>query len=193
MSDTVRSPIPVAAAVPEGGILAQVLWIAAFAAATAAGARVEIPYQPVPFTLQTPIVLLAGAFLGARNGALSQLLYLAAGMIGLPVFAGGAFGLAKLIGPTGGYLLAFPASAAIAGYLVQRGQSLVWRSLSMAAALCLIFLSGTAQLYSVYFHDVRQAIASGVLIFSWWDLLKLSVAVLIYHEVARRWPRLPIA
>ena len=82
----------------------QLLWIAGFAAATALGARLEIPHSPVPYTLQTLCVLLAGAFLGPRNGAISQLLYLAAGVLGAPVFSGGAFGLAQLLGPTGGYL-----------------------------------------------------------------------------------------
>jgi hypothetical protein len=86
----------------------QVFWIVTFAALTAVGARFEIFQYPVPFTLQTMFVLLAGAFLGARNGALSQILYLGVGAVGLPVFAaGGAMGILRLIGPTGGYLLAF--------------------------------------------------------------------------------------
>lgn len=89
------------------GVLAQALWIAGFAAATALSARLEIPHDPVPFTLQTMVVLLAGAFLGARNGAVSQLLYLGAGIFGAPVFAGGAFGAARLVGPTGGISLHF--------------------------------------------------------------------------------------
>ncbi len=169
------------------------LWIAGFAAATAAGARLEIPHAPVPFTLQTFMVLLAGAFLGPRNGALSQLLYLGAGVLGLPVFSGGAFGLAVLLGPTGGYLLAFPAAAALAGYLVRQGGSLTWHLLGMAAALALIFAAGTAQLYAVALHDAGAAVAAGLLIFSWWDLLKLAAAAMIYHELAKRWPRLPAA
>src|SRR5512135_696659 len=97
----------------EQGVAGQLLWIVSFAVATAVAARVEIPHQPVPYTLQTMVVLLSGAFLGARNGALSQLLYLCGGAVGLPLFAGGAFGVAPFIGPTGGYLLAFPAAAAL--------------------------------------------------------------------------------
>jgi biotin transporter BioY len=61
----------------------------------------------------------------------------------------------------------------------------------MAGSLALIFLAGTMQLYTVWFHNAGQAVQAGLLIFSWWDLLKLSAAVLIYHELARRWPRLP--
>jgi biotin transport system substrate-specific component len=171
--------------------LLQLLWIAGFAIATAVGARIEIPYQPVPFTLQTFTVLLAGAFLGSRNGAASQILYLAAGVAGLPVFAGGAFGFAKLMGPTGGYLLAFPAAAAVVGYLVRRHATLLWRVVSMACGLCIIFLFGTLQLYAAYLHDAGKAIALGLLIFSWWDLLKLGAAATIYHEVSKRWARVP--
>jgi biotin transport system substrate-specific component len=91
------------------------LWISAFAVLTAVGAQIELPYQPVPFTLQTFFVLLTGAFLGRYSGPASSLLYLLMGSVGLPVFSGGAFGLAKIAGPTGGYLLAFPVATAVIG------------------------------------------------------------------------------
>lgn len=178
-------------AITENGILAQTFWIALFTAATALSARVEIPHEPVPYTLQTLMVLLSGAFLGARNGAISQVLYLAAGIAGAPVFAGGALGAAILFGPTGGYLLAFPAAAAVTGYLVQKHSSLLWTLFSMTVGLLVIFTSGTAQLYAVYFHNVAAAIGSGFLIFSWWDVLKLAAGATMYHEVAKRWPKLP--
>ena len=168
---------------------AQTLWIGVFAAATALAARVEIPLQPVPFTLQTMVVLLAGAFLGARNGALSQVLYIGAGAIGLPVFAGGAIGFARLLGPTGGYLLAFPLAAALVGYLISQRRSLVWTAVSMMAGLIVIFAAGTAQLFIVYVHDLSAALTSGFLLFTVWDLAKLGAASMAYHEVAKRWPR----
>ncbi|MFN2327253.1 MAG: biotin transporter BioY, partial [Gemmatimonadales bacterium] len=79
--------------------------VAAFALATAFGAHVAVPLTPVPVTLQTLFVVLAGAMLGPRLGAASQIAYLGMGIAGLPVFVGG-FGLAYLAGPTGGYLLA---------------------------------------------------------------------------------------
>lgn len=178
-------------AIAENGVLAQTFWIALFAAATALSARLEIPHEPVPYTLQTFVVLLSGAFLGVRNGAISQALYLAAGVAGAPVFAGGAFGAMRLFGPTGGYLLAFPAAAAVTGYLVQKNSSLAWSLIAMAAGLLVIFTSGTAQLYAIYFHNLGQAFSAGFLIFSWWDLLKLGAGAMMYHEVAKRWPRLP--
>src|SRR5512135_696439 len=90
--------------------------------ATIAAAQVSIPlpFTPVPFTLQPMIVLLGGAALGARLGAASQLAYLAAGLAGLPVFAASPVlppGIARLLGPTGGYLLAYPFAAALTGFL----------------------------------------------------------------------------
>ena len=191
MSRTSGFPLAHTVTSSRTGVIAQGLWMAAFAAATALGARMEIPHQPVPYTLQTMIVLLSGAFLGPRNGAISQLLYLAAGSIGLPVFAGGAWGFAQLLGPTGGYLLAFPVAAALVGYLVTLHRSLAWSFVSMGAGLFLIFASGTAQLWAFYLHDWSQAFMSGFLLFTWWDLIKLSAAAMTYHEVAKRWRRLP--
>jgi biotin transport system substrate-specific component len=136
-------------------------------------------------------VLLAGAFLGPRNGAVSQLAYIGAGVLGAPVFAGGAFGFARLLGPSGGYLLAFPAAAAVVGYMVARRRTLGWTFVSMALGLVIIFAAGTAQLYALYLHDSRVAFNAGFLLFSWWDVLKLSAAAMIYHEAAKRRARLP--
>jgi len=176
----------------EQGVLSQALWISAFAAATAVGARVEIPNNPVPYTLQTLVVLLAGAFLGLRNGTLSQLLYLSAGVLGAPVFAGGAFGIARLFGPTGGYLVSFPIAAAVVGYLVQQRRGLLWIMCSMTAGLFVVFFCGTLYLYAFALHDWGLAVQSGFLIFSWWDIVKLVAAATTYHEISKRWPRVPV-
>ncbi|MGB2957476.1 MAG: biotin transporter BioY [Bacteroidota bacterium] len=178
-------------AADQSSILSQLLWILGFVVATAIGARLEIPHEPVPFTLQTFFVLLSGAFLGARNGALSQLMYLGMGLLGAPVFAKGAFGLAVLLGPTGGYLLAFPVAALVVGLLTERHRSLLWTLASMAAGLLLVFASGTLHLYAFYLRDTALAFSSGFLLFTWWDLIKLGAAATIYHQVARRWPRVP--
>jgi biotin transport system substrate-specific component len=171
------------------GAWSQTLWIVLFAAATAAAARVEIPHQPVPYTLQSMMVLLAGAFLGARNGAMSQMLYLVMGLLGAPVFALGGFGLVRLLGPTGGYLLAFPLAAAVVGYAVQRRRTLGWSFVAMTLGALVIFVGGTLQLRATLFGSWSDAFTAGFLIFSWWDVLKLSAASMIYHEVAKRWPQ----
>src|SRR5438105_3015773 len=89
--------------------LADVVLILLFANVTAESAfiRIDLPFTPVPITGQTLAVLLAGAALGWRRGAASQIVYILEGLAGLPVFAGGTSGLAVLIGPTGGYLVGF--------------------------------------------------------------------------------------
>ncbi len=173
------------------GTLLQIFWVTAFAAGTAISARLEISHQPVPYTLQTLLVLLSGAFLGPRNGMLSQIAYLGAGVLGAPVFAGGAAGIASLLGPSGGYLAAFPLAALVVGLLAARRHTLVHVALSMAAGLAVVFASGALQLSLLYTHSFSSALQSGVLIFSWWDLLKLSAASMIYFEAGKRWKRLP--
>jgi len=170
---------------------AQLLWITLFAAATALAARIEIPAWPVPFTLQTMVVLLAGAFLGVRNGAASQVLYLAVGLAGLPVFSSGGFGLAKLVGPTGGYLAAFPIAAAVVGLLVAGRRELPRVILGMASGSLVILLLGVAHLYSFYVRDLATALQGGLVAFGLWDAVKAGAAAMIYREVAKRWPRLP--
>jgi biotin transport system substrate-specific component len=170
----------------KAGIHTQLLWISLFAALTALGARFEIMQYPVPFTLQTFFVLLSGAFLGARNGALSQVVYLTAGAAGLPVFAaGGAIGIARLLGPTGGYLLAFPVAALLVGYLIAKRTDYWWIVLSMFAALLVIFSVGTIQLNYVLFNDWSKAFKSGFLIFSWWDFIKLFAAAGVFYPFIR--------
>ncbi len=171
--------------------LVQMFWIILFAAGTTLSARLEIPHQPVPYTLQTLMVLLSGAFLGGRNGMLSQVAYIGAGVLGLPVFAGGAFGLAVLLGPSGGYLMAFPLAALIVGQVVRKRHTLPWIALSMSAGLAVVFAIGALQLSVFTTHSASTALTAGVLIFSWWDILKLSAASMIYYELGKRWKRLP--
>ena len=100
--------------------------VAFVAALTAAAAQVSIPlpFTPVPFTLQPMIVLMGGAALGRRLGCYSQILYLVAGVAGLPVFAASPLlppGAARLLGPTGGYLVSYPLAAWVVGALAERG------------------------------------------------------------------------
>src|SRR3990170_336399 len=103
--------------------VASVLLLAAMTAA-AAQVSVPLPFTPVPFTLQPMVVLLGGAALGARLGMSSQILYIALGIAGLPVFAASPIlpqGFGRLLGPTGGYLMSYPIAAFVAGYLAERG------------------------------------------------------------------------
>lgn len=167
-------------------ILAQALWIVTFTLFTAIGAQIGIPHQPVPFTLQTFFVLMSGALLGKRNGAISQALYLFMGAAGVPAFSGWGFGIARLVGPTGGYLLSFPIAAFVVAYLSHQRPHLLSLILSMVVGLFVIFSLGTLQLNFVYLHDLSAAVTNGFLIFSWWDALKVFAAAGIAHQIMRR-------
>jgi biotin transport system substrate-specific component len=169
----------------------QLLWTLAFSFLMILAANVAVPVKPVPFTLQTMIVLLSGAFLGARNGAFSQIIYLALGLIGLPVFANFNFGPAALIGPTGGYLLSWPFAAYLVGYLVERNKSTLNISLAMIVAHILILLTGALYL-SVFFNgNIETALFSGAIIFTPWDAIKVAAAISIYKVLSSRYPKLP--
>ncbi len=154
--------------------------IAAFALLTALGAfvRIPLPFTPVPVTLQTFFVLMAGVYLGGRDGAASQLAYLAVGAVGLPIFAGGA-GAAHLLGPTGGYLMAFPIAAFLVGALVRPGDRLIRTLAVLVAATILIFALGAAWLARVLGVDAGRAVALGVLPFLPGAVLKIVTATLL--------------
>ena len=169
----------------------KLFWIFSFTILTVIAAQITIPVKPVPFTLQTMVVLLAGALLGARNGAYSQLLYIALGAAGLPVFAYGALGPAVLFGPTGGYLLAFPFAAYLVGYLVQKNKNYIGVVISMFAGNLLIIISGTLFLYLFYLQNFSEAIAAGAAIFTVWMVIKVFAAATIYFTVSKKQPRLP--
>lgn len=172
----------------------ELFWVISFSILTAISAQVSIPIKPVPFTLQTVIVLLAGAFLGAKNGAYSQMIYILMGIIGLPVFAqtaDGAMGIARLFGPTGGYLIAFPLAAFMVGYLTEKSQKYFNVILSMFAAEMIIIFFGTLYLYSTFLHNFVDAVKAGAAIFTVWMVIKVFVAATIYFAISKKQPRLP--
>ena len=155
--------------------------VVGFALALAAAAQVALPLPgtPVPLTLQPLLVVLAGMMLGPRAGAASMALYLAAGAAGLPVFAPiGAPGLARLLGPTGGYLLAYPAAACVAGLLARRAYGLATRTWAAAAGMIVLYVGGLAQL-TLLTGSVERAALLGVLPFAAADAVKALVAAAI--------------
>ncbi len=174
--------LPKGLTISNNQIITNLFWVSSFTIITAISAQIEIPMYPVPFTLQTFFVLLTGAFLGYKLGFFSMGFYLMLGLIGLPVFAGGTFGLWKILGPTGGYLLSFPIAAFLVGYLVNRYTGYWWLLLSMALGSILIYIFGTAHLYLVYFQDWKKAIQAGFLIFTLWDILKIFAATTIIYK-----------
>lgn len=166
----------------------RVIAVAAFAVATALGARVAVPLTPVPVTLQTLFVILSGAVLGARLGAASQLGYLAMGVAGLPVFAAG-IGPGALVGPTGGYLLAFPATAWASGVAARHAKATVTGAFGLFVGLflaSLITLGGGAAWLAVLTGDGARAVALGFTPFLAGDLIKVGLATLIAWRVRDR-------
>mgnify|MGYP001370382600 CR=1 FL=1 len=170
----------------------RVVMVAAFALLTALSAYVAVPIPgtQVPVTLQTLVVVLAGALLGPGLGAASQVTYLAAGMLGAPVFSGGAAGIAWLLGPTGGYLLAFPVAAVVAGALAGRSGAnrivaTVRLGLALAAGAAVILVGGASQL-AIITGDAGAAIALGVAPFLVGEVVKLAVAVVIAARLRNR-------
>ena len=149
----------------------------------AAQVSVPLPGTPVPMTLQPLAVLLVGGLLGPRLGALSLLSYLALGAMGLPVFTPTVplVGLARLLGPTGGYLLAYPVAAFAVGALAGDGTRTLRIALAVLAGLALIHLGGLAQL-AILTGDVSVAARFGTLPFLVGDLLKIAVAVLVLRR-----------
>lgn len=167
-------------------VTSKLFGIISFAFVTAIAAQIAIPVQPVPFTFQTVAIVLAGAFLGAKNGFYSQVLYLALGSIGLPVFAqvpGSSIGLAVILGPTGGYLLAFPLAAFLTGFIIERKRTYFTVAAAMFAANVLIIALGVLQLEIFFIRNISESIKYGAAIFSLWTVIKVLISVNIYYFI----------
>jgi biotin transport system substrate-specific component len=155
-----------------------VLFVTALTAA-AAQVSVPLPFTAVPFTFQPMVVLLGGLALGSRLAMTSQILYLIAGIVGLPVFAASVTlppGALRLIGPTGGYLLSYPIAAFLVGYLAERGfdRRYLTSVLAMAAGLLVVYVCGAGWLAPG--AGLQAALAAGVYPFLAADLLKVAAA-----------------
>jgi len=145
----------------------------------ALSAQLQIPLTPVPITAQTFTVLLLAALYGGKRGAATIAAYLALGLVGLPVFAGGTAGLARLLGPTGGYLLGYIPAAFVVGWLSERGwdRRAALTALSMLIGNVLIYLTGTAWLSR--FVATESVWEAGVLPFLPGDALKIALATVL--------------
>lgn len=165
---------------PRRGLLTDAVLVLGGSLLIALSAQVALPlaFSPVPVTGQTLAVLLVGAVLGSRRGALSVLAYLVEGTAGLPVFAGGGSGPIWLLGPTGGYLLGFVVAAWTVGWLCEH----LWDR-SVAGTL-VIMLAGSATIYMfgllwlARFVGADRALALGLLPFFPGDSIKIALAVL---------------
>jgi len=167
------------------GSVARVAAVTFAVALTAAAAQftVPVPFTAVPFTLTPMVVLLVGAALGSRLGAAAQVAYLAAGIAGLQVFAPSLIlppGAARLLGPTGGYLLAYPAAAFVTGFLAERGwdRSFLSSVAAMLTGLAVIYTGGLVWLF-VYSGSFQTAILQGVVPFVIADVAKAVMAAML--------------
>ena len=158
------------------GLAYRLAGVAFFTLLTAVAARVVIPTEPVPFTLQPLAVMLAGLVLGWRDGALSQLAYVALLAAGLPLDARG-LGAAALVGPTAGYIFGFVAAAAVTGYLAQTGHDrMLRRWLAGVAGVAVMYAVGVPYLKLVTGLDWTAAWAAGAAPFLLADLAKAVIA-----------------
>jgi biotin transport system substrate-specific component len=171
----------------SGAIRAAAVGLIAALTAAAAQVSVQLPFTPVPFTLQPMVVLLGGAALGPRLGLASQALYLLAGIAGLPVFAASSVlpqGPMRLMGPTGGYLMAYPLAAFATGWLAERGfdRHYLTSVVAMAAGLTVIFAFGVAWLAFAAAPaplGLQAAVSAGLIPFLPADVFKLFVAAAV--------------
>jgi biotin transport system substrate-specific component len=154
--------------------------------AMCARVALPLPFTPVPLTLQNFGVLLVGLALGSRRGFLALVLYLAEGLMGMPVFSPtGPGGIAQLLGPTGGFLLAYPFVAGIAGWIFENTA----KTFARAATACFVaeiylFLAGLSWL-AILTHSVAQAIRFGLYWFVFAEVIKIMSAA----ALASGWQR----
>jgi biotin transport system substrate-specific component len=171
-----------------GEVARQVALVVGGSLVVALCARITIPIPgtPVPLTVQNFGVLLVGLMLGSRRGFAALALYLAEGAMGMPVFSpGGAGGFAQMLGVTGGFLLAYPLVAFVAGYIFEHGRKTFARA-ALAGLLgeILLFTSGLTWL-AVLTHSVAQAFRWGL----YWFLFAEIIKVMMAAGIAGRWPR----
>jgi len=176
-------PITLADAFP-GARAPSLIWdavlVIAGAALTAVAAQVAftMPWTAVPYTLQTGAVLLAGTALGVRRGVAAMALYVLLGVVGLPVFAGHASGIAKLFGFTGGYLIGFIVAAGLVGRLAERAwdRTALQTIGLMVLGTLVIYLIGVPVLAAGTGLPVPDAIYQGAIVFLPWDAAKVVIA-----------------
>ena len=164
--------------------------VAAGLTAAAAQFTTTVPFTAVPFTLTPIAVLLSGAVLGSRLGALSQVMYVLAGAIGLAVFSPSLTlppGALRLMGPTGGYLMAYPLAAFATGWLSEHGwdRRYLTSFAAMLAGLGVIYLGGASWLAATFFPSPGAAVAAGIAPFLVLDVLKVAAAAMILPQAWR--------
>jgi biotin transport system substrate-specific component len=187
-----KMAIQTSSAVRERGFMSegarQVALVVGGSLVVALCARVAIPLPgtPVPLTVQNFGVLLVGLMLGSRRGFAALALYLAGGAMGLPVFSPtGPGGIAQLLGPTGGFLLAYPLVAWLAGFIMERGRKSFARAAIGGLLGEVVLFTGGLTWLAVLTHSVALAFRLGL----YWFLFAEIIKVMVAAGVAARWQR----
>jgi biotin transport system substrate-specific component len=155
--------------------------------ALCAHVTLPLPFTPVPLTLQNFGVLLVGLMLGSRLGCAALLLYLAEGAMGMPVFnPTGPGGIAQLLGPTGGFLLAYPFMAALAGWIMERGARTFARAATAGLLAEVVLFGGGITWLAVLTHSFGVALRFGLYGFVFAEIIKIMAAA----AIAGRWRRI---
>ncbi len=166
-----------------------IIGVTFFIMATALGAyiRIPVPGTPVPITLQTFFVVLSGAVLGSRLGLFSQAGYIVLGALGMPIFQGYTFGMAHILGPTGGYLVGFMAASFLTGKILEgESRNLFKITASFAIGNVVLYTLGVLWLMLIYRISFVNAIAIGVLPFFTIELAKIFLAAVLYSKISNR-------
>ncbi len=144
---------------------------------------VFLPFTPVPVTGQTFGVILIAMLFGAKRSVITMLTYIAEGLAGLPVFAGSTLGIARIVGPTGGYILGFVVAAYVVGFLADKGWTKSFFKVFIASAIgsIVIYVFGVARLNM--FLGFEKAIVSGVVPFIIGDLVKIFMITIIMKSL----------
>ena len=167
-----------------------VVLLGAIFTAIAAQFTTTVPFTAVPVALTPVAVLLTGAALGPRLGAAAQVLYVVSGVLGLPVFAPSIAlppGILRVLGPTGGYLMAYPLAAFVTGWLSEHGwdRRYVTSLAAMLAGLVVIYLGGVSWLAIAILHSFSAAVTMGLVPFVVLDVLKVTAAAMILPQAWR--------
>jgi len=174
MSKATAHILPAFERVPDRARQAGLVVGASLFIAVCAHVTLPLPFTPVPLTLQNFAVLLVGLMLGSRAGFAALVLYLAEGAMGLPVFnPAGPGGIAQLMGVTGGFLLAYPFVAALAGWIMERGSKGFWRAILAGTLAEIVLFAGGIGWLAVWTHSLSLALRFGLYSFVFAELLKI--------------------
>ncbi len=165
---------------------------ALFTSLTAVGGFISIPLGPVPITLQTLFVVLSGLILGAKLGALSQIVYVILGLIGLPIFSGGTGGLTSIVNPTFGFLISFIVAAYVIGKITEKNKSLSKIIYSVILGSFVIYIIGVPYFYFIFTNFLGKdinfytALKYACIPFIPGDIIKAIIAIVLANKLIPR-------